>query len=251
MLRGRGDDPVPTLRPWQRFSEWLRSLPPRRRQALTALTLISFAFLTVSLYAYYLGDPAYRNRMLHAGLVDTPPQGRASAGQAEADREQARTQSEPAALPPPAPPAATAEPPAAPPEPPAAVERLQAPVYAPAAQGFGWEYSSLYGDWRLHDGLDYAAPEGARVVAAAPGKVAAVSTDPREGMAVTIEHPGQLRTHYAGLAAVSVQPGETVTVGQDLGRVGAPGIDEAVAGPHLHFRVERQGQAVDPNELIG
>lgn len=239
---------MPTLHPpWQRFSERFRQLPPRRRQALTSASLICIALISLTLYTHYWGEPGYQARLQKAGLVDMPPQARASAGQAEADRAQSRALSAPPLpAPPPAPPVVAA--PAAPP--PAAVTHLQAPAAAPAARGFGWEYSAVYGDWRLHDGLDYAAPEGATVTAAGPGKVTAVDTDPQEGTSVTIDHPGGLQTHYAGLTHVSVKQGEAVAAGQALGRIGTPGLDEAASGPHLHFRVVRGGEALDPAQFL-
>ena len=115
---------------------------------------------------------------------------------------------------------------------------LASPVAGPHTDLFGPRAN------RFHAGLDYAAPSGAPVSAAAAGRVtfAGWSTG-GWGRLVTIAHAGGTRTMYAHLSRVGARVGQRVEAGQRIGRVGASG---RATGPHLHFEVRLRGAAVDP-----
>lgn len=232
-----------SLRPGaRRVAEWARHLPPQRRQAMFALALISLAMLGLQVYTRLLAPAKHPEAQ---GLLGTkgsydPPGSRSNLNNSQA-LNGPTTDAVQAVKPPPAPPA----PPA-----PAPVTSLSAPVAASPSRGYKWDYSPEYGDWRLHAGMDYNAPAGTAVQAAGPGTVAGVVNDVRTGLTVSIDHPGGLRTIYAGLKDVSVKTGDVVATGQALGRVGSPGADEASAGPHLHFAVERNGERLNPASLL-
>ncbi len=102
---------------------------------------------------------------------------------------------------------------------------------------------------RFHTGLDYPAPSGTPVFAAASGRVtfAGWSTG-GWGNLVTISHPGGTRTLYAHLSRVGVRVGQRVLAGNRIGRVGTSGKS---TGPHLHFEVRLRGAAVDPLPAFG
>ena len=70
------------------------------------------------------------------------------------------------------------------------------------------------------------------------------------GTTVTLEHDGGYQTTYAGLQEnPTVEVGDCVSAGQIIGTVGtAPA--EAAQGPHLHFSVEKDGDAVDPETFL-
>ena len=110
--------------------------------------------------------------------------------------------------------------------------------------------------------MDMAAQRrGVAVLAAAPGRVFRVrdgvpdrvlgqgvldQNDPQGcGNAVVIDHAGGWRTSYCHMArgSVLVKPGDTVTTGQPLGKVGLSGLTEF---PHVHLDVQHDGQRVDP-----
>lgn len=111
-------------------------------------------------------------------------------------------------------------------------------------------YSPTLGDWRTHDGVDIAAAAGTTVLAASSGTVRSVEDDALMGTTVTIEHDGGYRTTYANLQSrPNVAVGDAVSAGQIIGAVGTTAAAEAGA-PHLHFAVERDGKAVDPNEYL-
>jgi murein DD-endopeptidase MepM/ murein hydrolase activator NlpD len=115
---------------------------------------------------------------------------------------------------------------------------LRRPVDAPTADRFGPR-----GD-RFHAGLDFAAPAGAPVFAAAPGRVVWAAHRPSGfGLTVVLAHGGGVRTLYAHLGAVHVPVGRRLPAGAPLGTVGASG---NATGPHLHFELLVRGAAVDP-----
>jgi murein DD-endopeptidase MepM/ murein hydrolase activator NlpD len=104
-------------------------------------------------------------------------------------------------------------------------------------------YVNGHFDYR-HRGLDIAAKQGTPVKAAAPGMVTlADESFQLHGRTVVIDHGQGTSTLYLHMSAIEVSPGETVTQGQVIGRVGATGI---ATGPHLHYAVYAYHEAVDP-----
>lgn len=97
---------------------------------------------------------------------------------------------------------------------------------------------------RFHSGLDFPAPRGAPVLAAAPGRVThAGRAAGGWGTLVVIDHGSGVRTWYAHLSATRARVGQSVAAGTLVGLVGASG---QATGPHLHFEVRLRGAAVDP-----
>jgi Peptidase family M23/Putative peptidoglycan binding domain len=115
---------------------------------------------------------------------------------------------------------------------------LAQPVDAPVGDGFGPRVD------RFHAGVDYLAHLGARVAAAASGRVSfAGATGGGWGKTVIVRHCAGVRTLYAHLSRISVRVGQRVVTGNLLGRVGMSG---RATGPHLHFEVLVRGAAVNP-----
>lgn len=112
-------------------------------------------------------------------------------------------------------------------------------------------YDVTMADWRTHAGVDIAADAGTEVRAPASGVVVEVTEDVMLGTTVVIDHGGDLTTTCANLASVpTVEVGDEVTVGDIIGSVGNTAIAESALASHLHFSVEREGQSVDPMELL-
>lgn len=112
-------------------------------------------------------------------------------------------------------------------------------------------YNETLEDWRTHDGVDIAAPEGSSVMAACAGTVVAVDEDALMGTTVVIEHDDGYHTLYANLQSPPVvEVGETVSAGQMIGTVGTTAAAEAAQGPHLHFSVTKDGEPVDPASFL-
>ena len=112
-------------------------------------------------------------------------------------------------------------------------------------------YNQTTRDWRIHNGIDLAAPAGTQVVAAADGEVYTVYEDDTMGTTVVIRHDGGYTTRYCSLAAeVAVSAGQPVTMGQPIGAVGTTALMENALGDHVHFSVMKDDEPVDPMSFV-
>jgi murein DD-endopeptidase MepM/ murein hydrolase activator NlpD len=114
---------------------------------------------------------------------------------------------------------------------------------APISSGFGLRVHPIFHTVRMHTGVDFAAPEGAPILAAADGVVVAAGPYGGYGTATILDHGGSIATLYAHQSAVAVAAGQRVQRGQVIGYVGCTGF---CTGPHLHFEVRVAGSPVDP-----
>jgi peptidoglycan hydrolase-like protein with peptidoglycan-binding domain len=121
--------------------------------------------------------------------------------------------------------------------PPASPLSFSPPLYVPYTDGFGPRGA------RFHTGVDFPAPSGTPVLAARSGVVTITGWIGGYGNMVAIRHKLGVSTVYAHLSAFLVHEGESVAVGQPIGRVGSTGES---SGPHLHFEVRVRGAAIDP-----
>jgi murein DD-endopeptidase MepM/ murein hydrolase activator NlpD len=96
---------------------------------------------------------------------------------------------------------------------------------------------------RAHLGVDYRAPAGAPVVAVADGLVVSAGMSGGSGNLVHLRHSNGFETEYLHLSAVSVRAGVHVRQGELIGRVGMTGL---ATGPHLDYRVKKNGAFVNP-----
>ena len=99
---------------------------------------------------------------------------------------------------------------------------------------------------RPHLGVDYAAPTGTPVNAAADGVVSHAGWKGGYGNAVVLRHASGFETLYGHLSRIHVRRAQRVTQGETIGRVGATGL---ATGPHLDYRMLRDGVFVDPLEV--
>ena len=106
------------------------------------------------------------------------------------------------------------------------------------------------GDWRTHDGIDFAADKNAEVYAVANGVVSSVKNDPLWGTVITIDHHDGNQSIYSGLSAtVPVNEGDAVMGRQAIGSVdGVP--CEISDESHLHFAMKREGVWIDPLSVL-
>ena len=98
-----------------------------------------------------------------------------------------------------------------------------------------------------HLGIDIAGPLDAPVMAAAPGVVERTGTDNFLGNFVEIRHGLGYLTVYGHLSRIAVGKGDQVAAGQVVAYMGESG---QASGPHLHFEIWRQGEAVDPRTVV-
>ncbi len=98
-----------------------------------------------------------------------------------------------------------------------------------------------------HLGIDIAGPRNAPVMAAAPGVVERTGVDDFLGNFVEIRHGLGYLTVYGHLNRIAVNPNDQVTAGQVVAYMGESG---QTSGPHLHFEIWQQGEAVDPRTIV-
>jgi murein DD-endopeptidase MepM/ murein hydrolase activator NlpD len=101
---------------------------------------------------------------------------------------------------------------------------------------------------RAHLGVDYAAPTGTPVWAAAPGVITQRGDAGGAGNLVMLKHDGGIETAYMHLSkfADGQKVGQRVAAKTVIGYVGATGL---ATGPHLHFGVKQNGVFIDPSKL--
>lgn len=106
-------------------------------------------------------------------------------------------------------------------------------------------------DWRSHDGVDFEAKEGDKVLASADGVVEAVYSDSM-GNCVLIDHENGLKTLYANLADFENDDltGQNVKKGDVIGTVGSSALADLSQGAHLHFELIKDENPVDPAEYL-
>lgn len=117
------------------------------------------------------------------------------------------------------------------------------------SSGFGWRVHPVTGERRMHKGVDFAAPTGTPIFAAADGVVTDAGwTNGGYGNIVELRHSDGSVTLYAHTSRVYVSKGQVVNRGQAIAEVGTTGRS---TGPHLHFEVQPDGKnAVDPMDYL-
>jgi murein DD-endopeptidase MepM/ murein hydrolase activator NlpD len=121
------------------------------------------------------------------------------------------------------------------------------PVKGWVTSGFGPRVSPFTEKPAWHDGLDIGAAANAPIQAPAQGRVTAVGFDPKLGILVKLDHGFGIETVYGHLAKSLVKEGQRVKRGEAIALVGSSGL---ATGPHLHYMVKVNGQALDPVKYI-
>lgn len=112
---------------------------------------------------------------------------------------------------------------------------------------FGYRTDPFFGRPALHSGVDMREEYGSPVHATAAGVVTVAGPNGGYGNMVEIDHGDGMATRYAHLSAISVTPGQPVSPGGVVGRVGSTGRS---TGPHLHYEVRIGGEPVDPSRFL-
>lgn len=120
--------------------------------------------------------------------------------------------------------------------------------YPYLSSSYGWRSNPVTRRYTMHEGLDFSAPRGTPVLAAAGGVVLEAKPESGYGNLVEIDHGGGLVTRYAHASELLVKQGDLVARGQMVARVGSSGRS---TGPHLHFEVRLAGQPLDPKLFLG
>jgi murein DD-endopeptidase MepM/ murein hydrolase activator NlpD len=122
-----------------------------------------------------------------------------------------------------------------------------APVDGPVGSGFGFRVDPFTARTALHTGLDFPAPPGTPIHAAAGGVVVVREYHPAYGNLIEIDHGNGLSTRYAHCQSFEVELGALVRSGDLIARVGSTGRS---TGPHLHFEVLLDGAPQNPARFL-
>lgn len=98
-----------------------------------------------------------------------------------------------------------------------------------------------------HEGVDYGAPAGTAIRAAAPGTALLAESLTVRGNTVFLDHGAGVLSGYFHMSQIDVKPGDTVQAGDIIGKVGATGL---ASGPHLHWEVRVNGRWVNPRPWL-
>lgn len=121
------------------------------------------------------------------------------------------------------------------------------PGYTALTSLYGMRVHPITKAYKLHTGVDISAPMGANFVASADGIVTKATFNKAYGNMVIIDHGGGVQTLYAHGSEILVQPGQQVTKGTEILKVGSTGYS---TGPHAHFEIRINGQTVNPLDYL-
>ncbi len=110
--------------------------------------------------------------------------------------------------------------------------------------GYGVRADPFQGRAAMHAGIDLSGPVGTPIYATADGTVTAAGWNSGGyGNLIKIDHGRGIETRYGHLSSMAIQPGQYITRGQLIGRMGSTGRS---TGSHLHYEVRIDGRAVNP-----
>ena len=126
---------------------------------------------------------------------------------------------------------------------------LRYPLVGEAATSspFGYRPDPFLGRPALHPGVDLIQPMGSEIKSTAIGRVVHAGPMGGYGNCVEIDHGNGVATRYGHMSEVLVSEGQTVKAGDAIGRLGSTGRS---TGPHLHYEVRVDGEAVDPERFL-
>jgi hypothetical protein len=132
------------------------------------------------------------------------------------------------------------------------VKKMMVPTQQPVLDAnlgstFGWRIDPITGRSALHTGLDFPAPTGTPIYAAAGGVVVTNEYHPQYGNMLEVDHGNDLVTRYAHASRILAKKGDLVKRGQRIADVGNTGRS---TGAHLHFEVWVQGVPQDPQKFL-
>lgn len=112
---------------------------------------------------------------------------------------------------------------------------------------YGMRRHPISGRRSMHKGIDIAGKYGSDIVAMADGLVIFSGRKSGYGKIVEVRHPNGLETRYAHNSQNLVSEGDLVSKGQIIAKLGSTGRS---TGPHVHFEVRRNGEALDPMRFL-
>jgi murein DD-endopeptidase MepM/ murein hydrolase activator NlpD len=114
--------------------------------------------------------------------------------------------------------------------------------------GFGKRLHPIQMTKKMHKGLDFVAQIGTPIYATSDGKVIKSEKSSKGyGNYVLLQHDTKFSTMYAHMSEITVGVGQMVRKGDIIGLVGSTG---ASTLPHLHYEVQKNGEAIDPSPFL-
>lgn len=121
------------------------------------------------------------------------------------------------------------------------------PTSGRLTSGYGNRRHPVTGRYSFHAGIDLANSKGTGILASRNGKVVFAGNQGTYGKLIIISHGSGIETAYAHLSAINVSVGQTVTQGEQIGKMGSTGRS---TGSHLHFEIRMNGGTVNPQKYI-
>ncbi|RWX63257.1 M23 family metallopeptidase [Mesorhizobium sp. M4B.F.Ca.ET.089.01.1.1] len=112
---------------------------------------------------------------------------------------------------------------------------------------FGVRTDPILGTAALHSGMDFRAPMGMPAKVTAAGVVTKAGWNGGYGRMVEVDHGNGFATRYGHLSEIDVTVGQKLAAGDMIGKTGSSGRS---TGPHLHYEVRHNGDAVDPLRFL-
>jgi murein DD-endopeptidase MepM/ murein hydrolase activator NlpD len=125
--------------------------------------------------------------------------------------------------------------------------RKPVPAEGDPLSGFGVRIDPFLHTPAMHTGVDLLAQTGDPVRATADGTVTIAGWQGGYGKMTEVDHGNGLATRYGHLSSIEVTAGQSVRIGQVIGRVGTTGRSTA---PHLHYETRIDGEAADPQKFL-
>jgi len=120
------------------------------------------------------------------------------------------------------------------------------PGYYRITSPYGYRIHPILKKRTFHSGVDIAAPMGAKIIAAAKGKVIFTGWSGAYGNTIVVDHGG-ITTRYSHLSSILVKEEQFVQQGEQIGKVGSTGWS---TGPHIDFGVRINGENTDPLKYL-
>lgn len=112
---------------------------------------------------------------------------------------------------------------------------------------FGYRINPITNQKSFHTGLDIAAPLGTKIRAAYNGTVRKTGEDSHSGKYVILSHDDGFETFYCHCSKILAEQGAVIRAGETIALVGSTGWS---TGPHLHFEVRKNGERLNPLEIL-
>ncbi len=112
-------------------------------------------------------------------------------------------------------------------------------------------FDETMGDWRTHNGTDFACDEGDEVMAVLDGVVERIYEDGLLGACVVLDHGADLKSLYCGLTvAEGLREDQKLSAGQTIGRACGSILGESAQDCHVHLELRESGQLIDPMSVL-